>query len=47
VVAENPAPSRKKIERPMRSFQLSAGSASSRRKAIPANTDRVRNCRAR
>ena len=46
-VAEKPAPTRKKTDRPMRTPQSSAGSASRTKNAMPANTARVRNWRCR
>ena len=47
VSAENAAPMRKKIDRPIRCEVVSAGNASSRKNATRANHASVRNCRAR
>ena len=46
-VAEKPAPTRKKMERPIRTPQSSAGSASRTKKAMAAKIASVRNCRCR
>ncbi len=47
MAAEKPAPTRKKMERPMRTLTSSAGSASSTTNATAAKTPSVRNCRCR
>ena len=47
MAAEKPAPSRKKIERPIRTPMSSAGSASSATKAMAAKMPSVRNWRVR
>ncbi len=47
MVAEKAAPNRKKIDRPICSPVVSAGSANSTRKTATAKIARVRNCRFR
>ncbi len=47
MIAEKQAPTRKKMDRPIRSLEESAGSAKSTKKARTAKPLRVLNCRAR